>query len=91
MSSMPCLIRTFPTLAATLLALLLDTLRFFILCLRPTPALVAENLFYANSWRKIRNVRPHPDAPTTRPALLWSGSVISSIGEGLWSLCNRRH
>lgn len=38
MSSMPCLIRT-------LLALLLDIFRFLVLCLRPPPAIVAENLF----------------------------------------------
>jgi putative transposase len=32
-------------MTCTLLALLLDAVRFFVLCLRPTPSLAAENLF----------------------------------------------
>ena len=39
------LLRNFMSLVGMLLMLLLDALRFLLLCLRPTPAFAAENLF----------------------------------------------
>jgi hypothetical protein len=45
MLSLRSFVHNFGEMICTLLALLLDAARFLVLCLRPAPALAAENLF----------------------------------------------
>src|SRR5216683_2323028 len=82
MSSMPCLIRTLLALAATLLALLLDTFRFLVLCLRPTPAIVAENLFLRKQLAQYqeRHVTPRRANDATRISLVWLSHLFDWRG-----------
>jgi putative transposase len=56
-----------------LLALLCDGLRFLCLCLRPSPALAAENLFLRKQLAlyQERHVKPRRATHTTRMALIW--------------------
>jgi putative transposase len=60
-------------LAGTLLMLLVDVLRFFLLCLRPNPTLAAENLFLRKQLvlYQERHVKPRRATNTTRIALIW--------------------
>jgi len=62
-------------LAMMLLALALDALRFFGLCLRPRPRLAAENLFLRKQLAlyQERNVRPRRTTDVTRIAMIWLG------------------
>ena len=56
-----------------LLALLLDGARFLVLCLRPAPALAAENLFLRKQLAQYqeRQVKPRRAKDATRMALVW--------------------
>jgi hypothetical protein len=56
-----------------LLTLLCDALRFLCLCLRPSPALAAENLFLRKQLAlyQERQVAPRRATHTTRMALIW--------------------
>jgi hypothetical protein len=45
MTRYPSLLRNLVPLACVLRMLLMDTWRFLLLCLRPSPALAAEHLF----------------------------------------------
>jgi putative transposase len=57
----------------TLLVLLLDAARFLVLCLRPAPALAAENLFLRKQLAQYqeRQVNPRRANDATRMALIW--------------------
>jgi hypothetical protein len=57
----------------TLLSVLLDAARFFMLCLRPAPALAAENLFLRKQLAQYqeRQVKPRRANDATRIALVW--------------------
>jgi hypothetical protein len=57
----------------TLMAVLLDVVRFLMLCLRPAPALAAENLFLRKQLAQYqeRHVKPRRANDTTRIALIW--------------------
>ena len=57
-----------------LLTLLCNALRFlFFFCLRPSPALAAENLFLRKQLAlyQERQIKPRRSTPATRLALLW--------------------
>jgi putative transposase len=60
-------------LVCTLLILLVDAGRFLLLCLRPSPALAAENLFLRKQLAlyQERHVQPRRATNTTRMALIW--------------------
>src|SRR5499427_7859682 len=62
-------------LAYTLLMLLIDGARYLWLCLRPSPALAAENLFLRKQLAlyQERHVTPRRATDATRLALLWLG------------------
>ena len=57
----------------TLLGLLLDAARFLVLCLRPAPAVVAENLFLRKQLAQYqeRQVKPRRANDATRMVLVW--------------------
>ena len=57
----------------TLLVFLLDAARFLVLCLRPEPALAAENLFLRKQLAQYqeRQVKPRRANDATRIALIW--------------------
>jgi transposase InsO family protein len=69
------LLRNFIALAGMLLMLLLDALRFLLLCLRPTPALAAENRFLRKQLAlyQERQVKLRRATNATRLALVWLG------------------
>ena len=68
MPRLSSLIHSVIPLACTLFTLLLDVLRFLGLCLRPSPALAAENLFL----RKQLALYPeHHVTPRRVVALMW--------------------
>jgi transposase InsO family protein len=56
-----------------LLVFLLDAARFLVLCLRPAPALAAENLFLRKQLAQYqeRQVKPRRANDATRMALIW--------------------
>jgi putative transposase len=60
-------------LAFTMLTLLVDTCRFLMLCLRPTPALAAENLYLRKQLGlyEERQVKPRRATNATRLAMVW--------------------
>jgi putative transposase len=60
-------------LACTLLTLLVDVVRFLHLCLRPSPAVAAENLFLRKQLAlyQERHVKPRRATNTTRMTLSW--------------------
>src|SRR6266850_7577585 len=66
------LIRGIP-LACTRLMLLVDALRFLLLCLRPSPALAAEILFLRKQLAlyQERHVKPRRGTNATRMTLVW--------------------
>src|SRR5262247_1029561 len=57
----------------TLLVLLLDAARCLVLCLRPAPALAAENLFLRKQLAQYqeRQVKPRRANDATRVVLVW--------------------
>ena len=61
--------------AKTLLRLLMDVSRFVGLCLRPSPALAAENLFLRKQLAlyQERQVKPRRTTPALRMVLVWLG------------------
>jgi transposase InsO family protein len=67
------LLRLLIRLACTLLILLIDAVHFLLLCLRPSPALAAENLFLRKQLAlyQERHVKPRRATNTTRMALIW--------------------
>jgi putative transposase len=66
-------IRHLGTIIYTLLVVLCDTGRFLVLCLRPAPALAAENLFLRKQLAQYqeRQVKPRRVNDATRIALVW--------------------
>ena len=72
MLSVPRLLHHFVQLVWTLLALLGNTTRFWLLCLRPSAALAAENLFLRKQLAlyQERHIKPQR-ATTTRLSLVW--------------------
>ena len=75
MLRVPPLLHHFVPLVYILLALLGDTTRFLLLCLRPPAALVAENLFLRKQLAlyQERQVKPRRATDATRLALVWLG------------------
>ena len=73
MLSFRSLLRNLSWMTNTLLALLLDAGRFLVLCLRPAPALAAENLFLRKQLAQYqeRQVKPRRANDATRIALVW--------------------
>ena len=73
MTRYPSLLRNLVPLACTLLTLLMDAWRFLHLCLRPSPALAAENLFLRKQLAlcQERQVKPRRPTQATRIALAW--------------------
>jgi len=73
MVSVPHLLYHFVQLVWTLLALLGNTVRFWLLCLRPSAALAAENLFLRKQLAlyQERHVKPRRATNATRLALVW--------------------
>jgi hypothetical protein len=63
----------FGEMTSTLLTLLLDTMRFLVLCLRPALTLAAENLFLRKQLDQYQEhqVRPNRANDATRMALVW--------------------
>jgi hypothetical protein len=62
-------------LTGTLLMLLVDSIRFLRLCLRPAPVLAAENLFLRKQLAQYqaRHVKPRRATNATRLVLVWLG------------------
>ena len=77
--SVPRLLQHPAQLVCILLALLGDTVRFLLLCLRPPAALVAENLFLSSSPSTKNDTASHGVRPTPLVSR-WSGSVAGSTG-----------
>jgi transposase InsO family protein len=69
------LFRNLMRFACLLLTLMLDAGRFLLLCLRPSPALAAENLFLRKQLMlyQERHTKPRRTTNTTRLALVWLG------------------
>jgi putative transposase len=66
------------TMTCTLLTLLLDAARWLALCLRPAPALAAENLFLRKQLAHYqeRQVKPKLATDATRMALVWLSRIF---------------
>jgi putative transposase len=66
-------LRTLMPLMCTLLTLLCDGVRFLLLCLRPDPALAAENLFLRKQLAlyQERQIKPRRTTQATRMTLAW--------------------
>ena len=75
MTTLPHLPRHMLQLVWTLLALLMDVLRYLLLCLRPSTALAAENLFLRKQLAlyQERPSKPRRATAATRLALVWLG------------------
>jgi putative transposase len=75
MTRYPSLLRNLVPLTCTLLMLLMDAWRFLLLCLRPSPALAAENLFLRKQLAlyQERHIKPRPTTHVTRMAVVWLG------------------
>ena len=73
MTTFQRLLRTLMQLAALLLTLLVDTVQYLCLCLRPSPALAAENLFLRKQLAlyQERHVKPKRASKLTRFTLTW--------------------
>jgi putative transposase len=73
MTRYPSLLRNLVPLACTLLTLFMDAWRFLRLCLRPSPALAAENLFLRKQLAlyQERQIKPRRPTQATRMALTW--------------------
>lgn len=73
MLSIPRLLHPLVQLVCMLLGLLGDTVRFLLLCLRPSAALVAENLFLRKQLAlyEERRIKPRRATNTTRLTLVW--------------------
>jgi transposase InsO family protein len=73
MTRYPSLLRNVVPLACTLLMLLRDAWHFLRLCLRPSPALVAENLYLRKQLAlyQERQIKPRRTTHATRMALIW--------------------
>jgi putative transposase len=73
MPRLSSLIRAVIPLACTLFSLLLNVSRFLCLCLRPSPALAAENLFLRKQLALYQehHVTPRRVTHATRVALVW--------------------
>jgi putative transposase len=69
----PSLLRNLMPLAGTLLMCLMDAWRFLLLCLRPSLALAAENLFLRKQLTlyQERQIKPRRPTDATRMALAW--------------------
>jgi putative transposase len=71
--TLPFLLRNVGQFVCTLLTLLADGLRYLRLCLRPSSALAAENLFLRKQlplYQK-RHAKPRRATNATRLALIW--------------------
>jgi hypothetical protein len=73
MTTFPRRLRHLPQLAGMLLALLVDALRYLGLCLRPSAALAAENLFLRKQLAlyQERHIKPKRATRAAPIALLW--------------------
>jgi hypothetical protein len=73
MTRYPSLLRNLVPLAWTLLIRLVDAVRFLCLCLHPSDALAAENLFLRTQLAldEKRDVTPPRATQATRIALTW--------------------
>src|SRR5262244_488093 len=73
MLSLPRLLHHFVQVVWTLLALLGNTACFWLLCLRPSVALAAENLFLRKQLAlyQERHIKPRRATDATRLALVW--------------------
>jgi tetratricopeptide (TPR) repeat protein len=69
----PSLLRNLIPLARMLLMFLMDAWRFLLLCLRPSPALAAENLFLRKQLAlyQERQIKPRRTTQATRMVLAW--------------------
>ena len=75
MLSLPRLLHHCVQVVWTLLALLGNTACFWLLCLRPSVALAAENLFLRKQLAlyQERHIKPRRATDATRLALVWLG------------------
>jgi hypothetical protein len=75
MTQCPGRLRPLMRFAGLLLALMCDAGRFLLLCLRPSPALAAENLFLRKQLAlyQERHTAPRRATNATRLALVWLG------------------
>jgi putative transposase len=73
MLSVPRLLHHFVQLVWTLLALLGNTARFWLLCLRPSATLATENLFLRKQLAlyQERHIKPQRATDATRLSLVW--------------------
>jgi transposase InsO family protein len=73
MTQFTCWLRNLPQLACTLLTFLADGVRFLGLCLYPSPALAAENLFLRKQLAlyQERQVKPRRTTHALRMVLVW--------------------
>ena len=73
MTRCTCRLRKLRQLACTLLTFLVDGLRFVGLCLYPSPALAAENLFLRKQLAlyQERRVKPRRTPPALRMVMVW--------------------
>ena len=76
-------------LAGTLLTLFVDAGSFLRLCLHPSPALAAENLFLRKQLALYQECRITSHGGLRMPhASPWSGLATGSIGAKLCASCN---
>jgi putative transposase len=73
MTRCPNLLRNVVPLVCTLLMLLIDAWHFLRLCLRPSPALAAENLFLRKQLAlyQERQIKPRRTTQASQMALIW--------------------
>ena len=73
MTRLLCFLHDIAQLACTLLAFLIDVMRFLGLCLRSPAALAAENLFLRKQLAlyQERHVKPKRVTPATRLTRVW--------------------
>src|SRR5262249_17125991 len=73
MLTVPGRFRYLNQLTSMMLTLLVDTWRFLVLCLRPIPALAAENLYLRKQLALYaeRQVKPRRTTNATRLAMVW--------------------
>jgi hypothetical protein len=67
-------------LATMLLSLIIDALCYLGLCLRPSPALAAENLFLRKQLALYQALQAKPRRATTPFDWRWFGSRAGSTG-----------
>lgn len=77
-------LRHLMSFACLLVTLVCDAVRFLLPCLRPSPALAAENLYLRKQRALYQERHVKPKRATNTDRLILCGSRVGSIGGRLW-------